>query len=94
MVQPSGLILTGPLATGRAMARHRLKEQRDRRDQPYCAINVIDIIDMILYSYHAAETKRDTHVADRWRAQLKLRKFEQLVQITFDRYRMVIGNGD
>jgi len=67
------LILTGPLATGRAMARHRLKEQRDRRDQPYCAINVIDIIDMILYSYHTAETKRDTHVADRWRAQLKLR---------------------
>jgi len=49
---------------------------------------------MILYSYHTAETKRDTHVADRWRAQLKLRKLEQLVQITFDRYRMVIGNGD
>src|SRR5712671_5834649 len=31
VVQPRGSILTGPLATGRAMARHGVKEQRDRR---------------------------------------------------------------
>jgi hypothetical protein len=42
-------ILTGPLATARALERRGANEQRDRRDQLHCRIFLLLLTSSILY---------------------------------------------